>query len=121
MSKVRSLAFHVNRSNENFLATKLLDRAAIFNVFAQNWRGSLRQRRAEGDDSIPEGYEHDDVPDPITPFSRYTHCIGQSFEASGRHRNDWIDHADLIHGDNWEDPWIKSVSDRFNEHGYSKY
>jgi hypothetical protein len=121
LNKVRNLAFHVNRSNEEFLATKLLDRAAIFNVFAQNWRDSLRQRRAEGDDNIPEDYERDNMPDPVTPFTRYTHFIGHSFEASGRIRKDWINHADLIRGGNGQEPWVNPLSKMFNTDGCSKY
>ncbi|KAL6887054.1 putative ankyrin repeat protein [Trichoderma evansii] len=115
LSKVRNLASHVNRINQDFLATKLLDRAAIFNIFVQNWRDSLRKRRAEGDESIPEVEEYD-IPDPVTPFSRYTHFIGQSFEAAGRIRINRIDHADLIRGD-WDDRWMLEVSDLFNAAG----
>lgn len=120
LSKVRNLASQVNRSNEDFLATKLLDRAAIFNVFVQNWRDSLRQRRAGGDESIPEIEVHGDVPDPITPFSRYTHLIGHSFEAAGRIRINQMNHSDLVRGDP-DDLWITDVSGLFNTEGCSKY
>ncbi|KAL7919235.1 putative ankyrin repeat protein [Trichoderma austrokoningii] len=114
LHKVRNMACSIQKINDNFLATKLLDRALIFNVFVQNWDDSLRQRRALGYDSIPEGYEYDDVPHPITSFPRYTHHIGHSFEAFGRVRLNVADHANLIRGDYWNELWIEQISDILN-------
>ncbi|KAH6603971.1 hypothetical protein Trco_007417 [Trichoderma cornu-damae] len=117
-SKVRNLAYHINRINGDFLATKLLDRAAVFNIFVQNRRDSLRQRRADGDESVPKIASKGDVPDPVTPFSRYTHFIGHSFEAAGRFRIDKMNHADLIRGDP-DDHWTTAVSNVFNTDGFT--
>ncbi|KAL7940994.1 putative ankyrin repeat protein [Trichoderma barbatum] len=116
-SKVRSLAFHVNKSNESFLATKILDRVTIFNLYVQHWRRSMRQRREGGDLGIPEDVEQQGVPDPITPFSRYTHMIGHAFEASGMRRIDYIDHNDIVRGDD-QDTWLDSFAKKFDQVGY---
>ncbi|KAI2472567.1 putative ankyrin repeat protein [Annulohypoxylon bovei var. microspora] len=99
LSKVKNLARQVNKINHNFLATKILDRAAIFNVYS---------------DVFPRTPE--DPPDPVTPFQPCAHFIGQAFEAVGRLRCRYIDHVDLIRGDPKRE-WIPTVFKIFSSSG----
>lgn len=123
LSKVRNLARQVDWINQAFLATKLLDRAVVFNIFTQNIQDSLRQQSANENiaDSIDIS-DKDDIHSPVTPFTRYAHFTGQSFEAAGRIQcdNDGLDHVDLIQGDE-EDCWCSTVSSMFNAWGFSKF
>ncbi|TAQ90941.1 hypothetical protein B7494_g700 [Chlorociboria aeruginascens] len=115
LSKVQQLARQVDKVNQRFLATKLLDRAAIFNVFSQSTRASLRQNPV--DKNTPEGTDpngDDDLPDPVTPFPPYGHHSGQSFEAGLRIQLDNTDHLDLIRGELSFDSWFSAVSSIFN-------
>ncbi|CEI63686.1 unnamed protein product [Fusarium venenatum] len=98
--KVKHLADQIARTNTRFVATKLLDRACIFNIISQSISDSLA---GKADDNKFEGadgcnYEQDRTwsKTTVTPFHRYTHFIGHSFEASGRRRNNQINHLDLI-------------------------
>ncbi|KAK1236937.1 hypothetical protein MKX08_007885 [Trichoderma sp. CBMAI-0020] len=77
----------------------------------------VKERRAEGDDGIPEVHEQEDIPDPVTPFSLYAHTIGHSFEGSRRIRINYTNHVDLIRGGNWNEGWIERVSDMFIKEG----
>ncbi|KAM0514996.1 hypothetical protein ACHAPE_006318 [Trichoderma viride] len=96
--KVRHLAKQVNRANQRFLTTKLFDRACIFNHFIQDVKAS----RAEGladDNSTPDDgvdYENVDLDKAVTPFRRYAHFVGHSFEASGKFRSHHMGHLDLV-------------------------
>jgi hypothetical protein len=121
LSKVQHLARQVDKVTQRFLATKLLDRAAIFNVFSQSTRDSLRQNPV--DKNTPEGTDpngDDDLPGPVTPFPRYGHYSGQSFEAGLRIRLDNTDHLDLIRGGLSFDYWFSDVSSIFNVSGCRK-
>ncbi|KAI0119519.1 putative ankyrin repeat protein [Daldinia grandis] len=114
LTKVRNLARQVSTINQGFLATKILDRAVIFNLFAHNIHDSLKQGNA--DDKTPDVLDDKDENDPshpVTPFSRYTHFIGQSFEAAGRTRCEYVNHIDFIQGHRGN-LWLTSLSDMFN-------
>ncbi|RYP16723.1 hypothetical protein DL765_004959 [Monosporascus sp. GIB2] len=119
LRKVKNLARQVNKVNQYFLATKLLDRAAIFNIFTHNLRDSLKQNHvnenaADSTDVRGEG----DLSNPVTPFPRYAHFTGQSFEATGRIRMDDTDHVDLVRCEtDGHYNWLAKVSDMFNVSG----
>jgi hypothetical protein len=70
--------------------------------------------------AITKSENRDDLSNPVTPFPRYAHHSGQSFEPAGRFRLNSTDHADLVHGDPNNEGWISSVSDIFNVHGSRK-
>ncbi|RYP51143.1 hypothetical protein DL768_003490 [Monosporascus sp. mg162] len=118
-SKVKNLARQVNKVNQYFLATKLLDRAAIFNIFTHNVRDSLRQNHVDENAADSTDFrDKDDLPNPVTPFPGYAHFTGQSFEATGRFRLGDIDHVDLVRCETDDDyDWLSSVSDMFNVSG----
>ncbi|KAI1370783.1 putative ankyrin repeat protein [Hypoxylon crocopeplum] len=116
-SKVKNLAHQVNSVNRRFLTTKILDRATIFNVFIQSSRDSLKRNLIDNDAAnITELGGADDLVDPVTPFPRYAHDAGQSFEAAGRTRLDTTHHVDLVRGDP-DNNWLSSVSGMFNVSG----
>ncbi|RYP78211.1 hypothetical protein DL771_000688 [Monosporascus sp. 5C6A] len=117
LRKVKNLARQVNKVNQYFLATKLLDRAAIFNIFTQNVRDSPRQNHVdENAADSTDSRDEDDLPNPVTPFPRYAHFTGQSFEATGRFRLEGTDHVDLVRGEASYD-WLSRVSNMFNVNG----
>lgn len=128
LSKVRELARQVTRANERFLATKILDRAAIFNVYTQNLRKSRKQNPA--DENIAEGTvpgpdgssKKEEAADPVTPFPQYAHHYGHSFEAVGKFRLPDVDHAALIHGkeSGVSGDWFPWLSNLFNVVGFRK-
>ncbi|KAF5011778.1 hypothetical protein FDECE_2145 [Fusarium decemcellulare] len=100
MAKVKRLATQVTETNQRFLATKLLDRAMVFNIFSQNVRDSLREKPIDHNSMAADGidYSKDDFFNVVTPFPRYAHFIGHSFEAFGRIRWDNKNHLDLVNG-----------------------
>ncbi|KAI8966064.1 putative ankyrin repeat protein [Daldinia sp. FL1419] len=109
VNKVKELAHQVDRINQNFLETKILDRAVVFNVLSYDTR-SLRQ--GDVDDTATNDISlkvYDDLLHPVTPFIRYAHFVGQSFEAAGRISYVDIDHKDFIHGDTTY-YWLLDVS-----------
>ncbi|KAI1654117.1 putative ankyrin repeat protein [Daldinia decipiens] len=116
LSKVKNLARQVSMINQGFLATKVLDRAVIFNLFTQNIHDSLKQGNADKTANDIHDIDENDTNHPVTPFSRYTHFIGQSFEAAGRSRCEYISHEDLARGDPRK-PWVPFLSDMFNTSG----
>ncbi|KAI1416701.1 putative ankyrin repeat protein [Hypoxylon sp. FL1857] len=113
--KVKHLATQVQVANENFLDSKLLDRAVIVNVFSQNIRTSIGHRDIDQDAEYISKVTgpYDELPDPSTPFPRYAHFIGQSFESCTRFSARSTDHVDLIKGDSHHS-WISTVSKLFN-------
>lgn len=116
-SKVQHLAKQITNINDNFLATKLFDRAAIFNIFSQNIRDSLKGTASDKVTDIDSDKQNDiDEFNTVTPFPRYVHFAGQSFESAGRIRVQPIDHIDLVRGDP-DDEWITGVSDILNIDG----
>lgn len=123
MSKARELARQVTRTNEQFLSTKILDRSAVFNVFSQNLRHSRKQNPIDENTAgetglVPDGSAEDDnAAGPVTPFTRYSHHDGHSFEAAGRIRVFHADHAALVRG---EGGWFLMLSGYFNVIGYRK-
>ncbi|KAI1099976.1 putative ankyrin repeat protein [Jackrogersella minutella] len=117
LSKVKNLARQVNSANQRFLATKILDRAVIFNIFVQSKRDSWEQNPVDDDVASIMVPRNKDYPsDPVTPFPRYAHHIGNSFDATGRLRLNEMDHLDLIRGDP-KDHWFSDVSKIFNVDG----
>jgi hypothetical protein len=109
LSKVRELARQVAGINDRFLATKILDRGVIFNAFTQDERASQKQSHGE-----------DVATGPVTPFSRYSHHAGHSFEATGRFRLSEIDHLALIRGESGGEYWFEWLSGLFNLEGLRK-
>lgn len=122
LPNVRNLASQVNMINQRFLGTKILDRAATFNIFTQSVRDSLAQKPI-GDDTIgADGTDltkEENLQNPVTPFPRYAHLIGHSFEAVGRFPCTDIDHVKHVQGDADND-WNLAVSEIFNVPGCSK-
>ncbi|KAH6999463.1 ankyrin repeat protein [Ilyonectria destructans] len=111
LEKAKNLAAQVHRINQEFLHTKLLDRAVIFNVFTKCYRDYMTQPTKDdkdddnaSDDSITTDSEAE--LDPVTPFPRFAHSYCQSFETFGRFRTVY-DHMDLVKGDP-NDAWIST-------------
>ena len=119
--KVRELARQVTGVNERFLATKLLDRASIFNIYTQVERSS--QKPNPVDETIVEATalssdarDEEDMVDPVTPFLRHTHTLGQSFEAFGAGRVTDADHVTLVRGE-VNGGWFAYLTERFHVNG----
>ena len=125
LSKVTELARQVTRINQRFLATKILDRAAIFNMFIQNKLDGKKENRIDGNNmgaaapDVDGTDEDDDAADTVTPFRRYTHHLGHSFETVGRFRIDDVDHVALVRGEP-NGVWFPWLSDVFNVPGFGK-
>lgn len=109
--------------NERFLGTKILDRAASFNIFTQSV-GDILAQRPTGDGTIgavaTNPTKQDNLQDPVNSFPRYAHSIGHSFEAIGRFPCADIDHVKLVQGDA-DSGWNLAVSGMFNVPGCSKF
>lgn len=120
--KVKNLASQVNKANQDFLATKILDRAAIFNIITENIRESLEQKPIDNSASYTygPGVYKANPPNRVAPFPRYAHSIGHSFEAAGRINCDNLGHLDLVRGrsDYEDDWWTTMVSNVLNTNGY---
>lgn len=128
LSKARELARQVTRVNQRFLATKILDRAAIFNVFTHPEREDMKQNpvdegtvKAKGPGPDDMGQD-DDMADPVTPFSRYVHHYGHSFEGAGRARLLDVDHLALVRGEPSRKlgSWFSWLSTHFNAKAFRK-
>jgi hypothetical protein len=125
LRKSKTLARQVTKINQQFLETKMLDRAGVFNLFTQNIRQSREKCRIHGE--IPGGLapilleydEQDQISGPVTPFPRYAHHIGYAFEAAGRSRINKLDHSMLARGEpgGTRFPWVSSL---FNVDGFRK-
>jgi hypothetical protein len=96
--KIKHLARQIESTNLRFLATKLFDRATIFNIFIQDPKASLAGKPADDKSLGADGidYEGEDFSKAITPFSRNSHFVGHSFEAAGRWRWDDFGHMDFV-------------------------
>ncbi|SPJ73238.1 uncharacterized protein FTOL_02968 [Fusarium torulosum] len=98
-AKVRHLATQVDLANQRFLTTKLFDRACIYNYFVQDVKASLAEIHPT-DENITlvngVGSKIGDLNKAVTPFSRYAHFVGHSFEASGRQRASPMSHLNLV-------------------------
>lgn len=120
--KVRNIARQISRINQDFVATKLLDRAFIFNVFTQNKQESLKQISAKNDENDDDESQSsdqssvEDAPNCVTPFSRYSLSVGQSFEAAGRRRTKPVDHLELIRAGS-DEVWLTDISEILNTNG----
>ena len=100
INKVKTLARQVHRANRQFSATKILDRAAIFNIFSRSMRESFNCCPFDKTSVYfwdVEMYK-DDPPDVLTPFTPYVHSSGQSFESAARFSEVGLDHLDLVRG-----------------------
>lgn len=98
LKKIRNLANQVKRVNEAFPATKLLDRALIFNVLT----------RDSGNPSKS-----------LTSLSQFALTLGHSFEAAGVRYIDKLDHLDVVKGDP-DNMWLTQISATFNTTGCRK-
>jgi hypothetical protein len=114
--------------NQRFLSTKILDRAAIFNMFAQNSPESQNQNIQDlvAENSVGAAApnllgrdEDDEAVDSVTPFPRYAHHVGHSFEAAGRYRYDGARHTGLVRGEP-SGTWVSWLSELFNVAGFRK-
>ena len=113
---MKELSRQVTNANREFMNTKLLDRAAIFNVFTQatnkidkNAVGAVAPRLSgkDGDNLAAV---------PVTPFSPDAHLLGHLFERAGMFPQTDVDHAALIRGG----AWVESLSSCFNSMGFRK-
>jgi hypothetical protein len=132
LSKVRELARQVTRVNQRFLATKILDRAAIFNVIAHPETQPEREYRKRNladestvkttASSLDDMDEDDDIAAAVTPFSRYAHHHGHSFEGPGWFRLRDVDHLALVRGapSGKFGEWFSWLSGFFNMKGLRK-
>ncbi|KAI5924974.1 putative ankyrin repeat protein [Camillea tinctor] len=117
ISKVKNLTHQVDNINQSFVTTKILDHAAIFNIFSQNSYDSQIQKPISNDiANATEPGSTDDLANPVTPFPQYAHHIGQSFEAAGRISLNTTAHTDLVRGDP-RNKWLSRVSNMFNLRG----
>jgi hypothetical protein len=126
LGKVTSLARQVDMANKRFLATKLLDRAAIFHIFTANARHSLEHGNLTDLDPISlwrsTGFESlEAVPNPVTPFPRYTHSIGHSLEYAGRYRMGRTDHSGVMRAEVLNDVWFQWASKLMTTAGFSMF
>ncbi|PNP84089.1 hypothetical protein FNYG_02777 [Fusarium nygamai] len=98
IQKIKHLARQIESTNLRFLATKLFDRATIFNIFVQDPKASLAAKPADDKSLGADGidYEGKDFSKAMTPFSRNSHFVGHSFEAAGRWRWDEFGHMDFV-------------------------
>jgi hypothetical protein len=127
-TKAKELARQVIGINRRFLATKIPDRAVIFNLFTQDITASQERPAPYLDDNTIEatgqtpnddGQGNEATTRPVTPFPRYAHLLGHSFEASGRFRLENVDHLDLIRGEPNGD-WFSWISTLFHVPGARK-
>ncbi|KAG8674131.1 hypothetical protein FPOAC1_000094 [Fusarium poae] len=111
---VEHLTEQISLTNKQFVTTKLLDRACIFNIISRSITDSLTE--------IADGRNYDKVrawsKATVTPFHRYSHFIGHSFESSGRVHQRTVNHLDLIRDEGCSA--LESFSKRFEMTGFSK-
>jgi hypothetical protein len=126
LKKIKGLARQVDKANKDFLATKILNRAVIFNIFTQDTRASTMavpfNDNASSKDEAPP--LDDDQSGPVTPFPRFAHTTEIPFEASGRIRCPDVDHLDLVKGPRDTDErisWISRIQYVFNSTGCRKF
>ncbi|KAI1128725.1 putative ankyrin repeat protein [Nemania abortiva] len=117
LSKAKELAYQVDRSNQLFLSTKILDRAVIFDIFAQNSQDSLSQAPVAHVTDTAEPKNTYQPSDPISPFPQYAHCSSLSFAAATRYRLNSTNHEDLIQGDPNREGWLSTIFNMFNRGG----
>ncbi|KAI1766589.1 hypothetical protein GGR53DRAFT_528443 [Hypoxylon sp. FL1150] len=95
--KAKNLAIQVQSINEAFIKTKLLDRAAIFNVFGRN-SPSI---------NIKEGHR--------------IYLEGEPLESSGITLCVDVDHLDLVRGcQSQHDKWVSGMANTFSRSGCGK-
>lgn len=114
LEKAKNLAAQVHRINQEFLHTKMLDRAVIFNVFTKCSLDYMGQPSKDDDNVSDDSFTTDSEADldPVTPFPRFSHSYCQSFETMGRFRTVY-DHMDLVKGDPnnaWISPELNNTS-----------
>jgi hypothetical protein len=126
LSKVKELARQVATVNQRFLATKIPDRAAVFNLFTRitpkNEEPNPVDANLAGVDGLgPKDTRDQDegAADPATPFAQDAHFIGNSFEAAARFPRGDVDHLSLIRGER-SGQWLSSLSNLFNVDGSRK-
>ncbi|KAK1244948.1 hypothetical protein MKX08_004577 [Trichoderma sp. CBMAI-0020] len=121
LRKVKRLADQVERANQEFLSTKLFDRAAIFNVFSENTHEARNQRPIDGEathDTTTE-IDHDALGAPAadTPFPTSTYAVGHSFESVGRYGLKKLNHLHMVSGDGPDESWVRRIFKMFNMDG----
>lgn len=107
-TKIDTLASQLVQINDAFFKTKLLDRSLIFNVFSQNKLDSFRRSNLN-----PETDEDSDIVNGDTPFTRYAHSFGHSFESVHRYRLSRLSHFELARPEDDTAEWHEDVSPQF--------
>lgn len=115
---MRNLANQVSRINQDFLATKLLDRAFILNVLLVQNTPKNPNDGQSSDYVSPDGKNESnkDRCEMEIPFTTFTQSLSQSFEAAGRIHLDQMNHLDLVRGIE-RDPWPMFAPKMFNTNG----
>ncbi len=115
---MKELSRQVTKANRYFLDTKLLDRAAIFNVFTlthpthkigENDLGAVAPRPSDKDDE-------NGAAAPVTPFPPDAHRLWNLFERPGSSLQIDLDHLAFIRGG----AWVSGLSSCFNSTGFRK-
>ncbi|RGP62916.1 putative ankyrin repeat protein [Fusarium sporotrichioides] len=116
--KVKNLARQVSRANIKFLATKLFDKACIFNYFIQDIPRSRADNPGCGEATSAgdDDYADEQIRNAVTPFKRYAHFVGHSLEAAGRSRSEDYSHLDLVRERGGLE--LSDMSHQFNQGGY---
>jgi hypothetical protein len=121
--KVEHLTEQISLTNKQFVTTKLLDRACIFNIISQSIVDTMKDiadaNKLEGADGRNYGKDRTWSNATVTPFHRYSHFIGHSFESSGRVRQHDINHLDLTRDEGCSA--LETFSERFEMAGFSKW
>ncbi|EHK17447.1 uncharacterized protein TRIVIDRAFT_66366 [Trichoderma virens Gv29-8] len=108
MEKANCLASQVNRINQTFSSTKLIDRAVIFNIFTQT-----SDETSDHDCSLANDRGNHGTPNAlevVTPFRGSAHSIGLPYAAAGVFALRTIGHLDLIKGGTQDEDWPSQVS-----------
>lgn len=123
VQKTEALAVQTESINNDFLETKLFDRAVVSNVFAQRTPTALRGSRARGRSESSSQQTgnwgantlYDELNSPVIPFTGYSVSPGLSFEAFGRYIVTNGDHLDLVRGQEFD--WMGLLSSLFYNTG----
>ncbi|UKZ79628.1 hypothetical protein TrVFT333_007388 [Trichoderma virens FT-333] len=108
MEKANCLASQVNRINQTFSSTKLIDRAVIFNIFTQT-----SDETSDHDCSLANDWGNHGTPNAlkvVTPFRGSAHSIGLPYAAVGVFALRTIGRLDLVKGGTQDEDWPSQVS-----------
>lgn len=132
LSKISNLARQIERTNLEFLETKILDRAAILNITTGPERqeeanaANATQTEHKPEQQIEANRQTNDA--PTNPDGLFSLCKGGTFHRLGIFYMlclQTTDHLGLVRGPDPSGPdpfdWAASFSEFFNERlGYSK-